>query len=141
MSSASTGNRPSATTSPRSPSTSPPTDMTPRGSRPISTIAAARPAWPGASRTTRISRSTLYDAFTRYVALGHRLEISAWACVLDRLLEKCSGRWYDLVPRSREHAKNAAAVDRAFLGWLARRQGRRRPFFAFLNYNDAHTPL
>ena len=45
-----------------------------------------------------------------------------------------------LMPRSREHAKNAAAVDGAFLEWLSRRQGRRRPFFAFLNYNDAHTP-
>ena len=72
MSWASTGNRPSETTSPRSPSTSPPTDMTPRDSRPISTIAAARPAWPGASRTTRISRSSVYDTFTRYIALGHR---------------------------------------------------------------------
>ncbi len=36
----------------------------------------------------------LYDAFTRYVALGNRLEISEWACVLGRLLEKCSGRSY-----------------------------------------------
>jgi len=82
----------------------------------------------------------VYDAFTRYVALGHRIEISSWVFVLDRLLEKGFGRWYDLVPRSREHAKNAAAVDRAFLGWLARRQENRRPFFAFLNYNDAHSP-
>src|SRR5262249_37019911 len=24
--------------------------------------------------------------------------------------------------------------------WLSWQQGRRRPFFAFLNYNDAHTP-
>jgi arylsulfatase A-like enzyme len=83
----------------------------------------------------------LYDAFARYVALGSRLEISDWACGLAMLLEKCSGRSYcDLIPRSREHAKNAAAVERAFLGWLSRRQGRRRPFFAFLNYNDAHAP-
>ena len=35
----------------------------------------------------------VYDAFSRYVALGHRIEISSWALVLDRLLEKCFGRW------------------------------------------------
>jgi arylsulfatase A-like enzyme len=83
----------------------------------------------------------LYEVFARYVALGNRLEISDWAGVLGRILEKCTGRSFErLIPRSREHAKNAAAVDGAFLGWLSRRQGRRRPFFAFLNYNDAHTP-
>ena len=82
----------------------------------------------------------VYDAFTRYVALGHRIEISSWAFLVDGLVEKCFGRWYDLVPRSREHVKNAAAVDRAFLGWLGRRQEQGRPFFAFLNYNDAHSP-
>jgi arylsulfatase A-like enzyme len=82
----------------------------------------------------------VYDAFSRYVALGHRLEISSWMIVLDRLVEKCCGRWYDVLPRSREHAKNAAAIDGAFLAWLARRHEPRRPFFAFLNYNDAHSP-
>jgi arylsulfatase A-like enzyme len=83
----------------------------------------------------------LYEAFTRYVALGNRLEISDWGCVLGMLLERCFGRSYhEMIPRSREHAKNAAAVDRAFLERLKGRQGRRRPFFAFLNYNDAHTP-
>jgi arylsulfatase A-like enzyme len=83
----------------------------------------------------------LYDAFTRYVALGHRLEVSVWVYALGRLLEKCSGHSYpNLMPRSNEHVKTAAAVDRAFLGWISWQQGRRRPFFAFLNYNDAHTP-
>jgi len=83
----------------------------------------------------------LYDTFARYVALGNRLEFSDWACVLGRLLEKCTGRSYhDWIPRSREHAKNAAQVDQAFLGWLSRQRARQRPFFAFLNYNDAHTP-
>jgi arylsulfatase A-like enzyme len=85
--------------------------------------------------------SDLYEVFARYVALGNRLEISDWAGVVGRVLEKCSGRSFEtLMPRSREHAKNAASVDGAFLGWLSRRQGRQRPFFAFLNYNDAHTP-
>jgi arylsulfatase A-like enzyme len=82
----------------------------------------------------------VYDAFSRYVALGHRLEIYSWASVLDRFVEKAFGSWYDLLPRSREHVKNAAAVDQAFLMWLERRHERRRPFFAFLNYNDAHSP-
>jgi arylsulfatase A-like enzyme len=82
----------------------------------------------------------VYDAFTRYVALGHRIEISSWALVLDRLLEKGFGRWFDLVPRSMEHTKNAAELNGAFLGWLTRRQDSHRPFFAFLNYNDAHSP-
>ncbi len=83
----------------------------------------------------------VYDTFARYIALGNRLEISDWACVLARILEKCTGRSYhDWIPRSREHARRAVEVDRAFLGWLSRRQGGSRPFCAFLNYNDAHSP-
>ena len=55
-------------------------------------------------------------------------------------MEKVSGRSLELNPRSSEHAKRGAEVDREFLDWLSWQQGRRRPFFAFLNYNDAHTP-
>ncbi|WP_205679163.1 sulfatase [Aquisphaera insulae] len=36
--------------------------------------------------------------------------------------------------------KDAASVNREFLGWLAGRGDSARPFFAFLNYSDAHTP-
>jgi arylsulfatase A-like enzyme len=36
--------------------------------------------------------------------------------------------------------KGAATVNREFLGWLSRRAEPARPFFAFLNYSDAHTP-
>jgi arylsulfatase A-like enzyme len=36
--------------------------------------------------------------------------------------------------------KDAASINRAFLSWLSQRQGTRRPFFAFLNYLDAHAP-
>jgi arylsulfatase A-like enzyme len=82
----------------------------------------------------------VYDVFSRYVALGQRIEVSSWVFLADALVEKCLGRWYDLVPRSREHVKNAEAVDRAFLAWLGHRRERARPFFAFLNYNDAHSP-
>ncbi len=36
--------------------------------------------------------------------------------------------------------KAAAAVNRELLGWLSQRVQPERPFFAFLNYYDAHTP-
>jgi arylsulfatase A-like enzyme len=36
--------------------------------------------------------------------------------------------------------KGAATVNRELLTWLARRTEPERPFFAFLNYSDAHTP-
>jgi arylsulfatase A-like enzyme len=80
------------------------------------------------------------DMFMRSVGLGQRIEISSCAFILDRLVEICFGRWYDLAPRSREHTKNAEDIDRAFLRWLSRRREPSRPFFAFLNYNDAHGP-
>ena len=55
-------------------------------------------------------------------------------------MEKYTGRWYDLVPRSKEHEKNAESINRAFLRWLTGRSEPTRPFFAFLNFNDAHSP-
>lgn len=82
----------------------------------------------------------LFDTVARYTGLGHRLEVAAWAGALEKLLDKVSGRSFNLVPRSKEHAKSGVEVDRAFLDWLSWQQGRRRPFFAFLNYNDAHSP-
>ncbi len=36
--------------------------------------------------------------------------------------------------------KGAAEVNREFLQWLTIRPQQHRPFFAFLNYNDAHYP-
>ena len=36
--------------------------------------------------------------------------------------------------------KEAAVVNREFLDWLSRRRQPERPFFAFLNYFDAHSP-
>ncbi len=36
--------------------------------------------------------------------------------------------------------KGASTVNREFLNWLSRRIEPARPFFAFLNYSDAHTP-
>ena len=83
---------------------------------------------------------SVFDTFTRYIALGRRIDVSSWASTIDSLVEKHTGRWYDLIPRSREHAKSADAINRAFLGWLGKRPENGRPFFAFLNYNDAHSP-
>ena len=44
--------------------------------------------------------------------------------------------WRSLV----DDRKRAAAVNRELLDWLSRRTQPERPFFAFLNYSDAHTP-
>jgi arylsulfatase A-like enzyme len=82
----------------------------------------------------------LYETFGRYVGLGHRMELLSWACIMERVVEKASGLKWELIPQSSEHAKRGAQVDREFLDWQSWQQGRRRPFFAFLNYNDAHTP-
>lgn len=81
----------------------------------------------------------LYDVFTRYVALTERIDLTDCACIVSGLIQRVFGRWYDFAPRSTEHVKSAEAVDQSFLTWLSRR-GKGRPFFAFLNYNDAHTP-
>ena len=44
--------------------------------------------------------------------------------------------WRTLV----EDRKTASAVNNELLDWLSRRTQPERPFFAFLNYSDAHTP-
>ena len=45
-------------------------------------------------------------------------------------------RWFVI-----NHRKDAASINRAFLNWLADRREPDRPFFAFLNFIDAHRPL
>ncbi len=40
----------------------------------------------------------------------------------------------------RLRSQGAATVNRELLDWLSRRTEPARPFFAFLNYSDAHTP-
>ena len=101
------------------------------------------------SRETGLSRGfahyedypiVLGDVFTRYIGLGSRLDLLTPASVINRLVKTYFGDSYDVIPRSNEHAKNAAAINRSFLDWLSRQRGRGRPFFAFLNYNDAHSP-
>jgi arylsulfatase A-like enzyme len=101
------------------------------------------------SRETGLSRGfahyedypiELWDICTRYLGLGSRIDFLTPASVLNRLLKSHWGDKYDVIPRSKEHAKDAAMVDRSFLAWLTRQRSRKRPFFAFLNYNDAHSP-
>jgi arylsulfatase A-like enzyme len=82
----------------------------------------------------------LWDMVTRYVAMGRRIDMLTPASVLNRLVKKYLGDSYDVIPRSKEHVKDAGAIDRAFLAWLSWQRRRDRPFFAFLNYNDAHSP-
>jgi arylsulfatase A-like enzyme len=41
----------------------------------------------------------------------------------------------------RSQSRDAAGINRSFFDWLSRERGRGRPFFAFLNYLDAHEPF
>ena len=41
----------------------------------------------------------------------------------------------------RSQSRDAAAINRSFLDWLTREGRHGRPFFAFLNYIDAHEPF
>jgi arylsulfatase A-like enzyme len=80
-----------------------------------------------------------WEVFTRYVGLGRRIDAFSTALVVEKLARR-SVKARPLLPISREHVKNAASIGRAFLDWLSWQRGRGRPFFAFLNYNDAHSP-
>jgi arylsulfatase A-like enzyme len=83
---------------------------------------------------------SVFDAFIRYTAIGRRIDRASWRSQIDSRLERLSRHWHEFIPRSREHLKNGEAIDQAFLGWLGGRPKQARPFFAFLNFNDAHTP-
>ena len=54
----------------------------------------------------------------------------------DLLSPAVDSLWYYL----KAGRKEAAEVNREFLDWLGRRREPGRPFFAFLNYYDAHYP-
>ena len=82
----------------------------------------------------------LHEALIRDTGLGRYLDLTDWAGALGTVLEQCTGRLFDLIPRANEHVKDARAVNRSFLNWLDARPVPRRPFFAFLNLNDAHSP-
>jgi arylsulfatase A-like enzyme len=81
-----------------------------------------------------------WDFFIRCLGIGSRIDLLTPASVVNRQLKKYWGDRYDMTPHSKEHAKDAATVNRSFLAWLSWQQTRHRPFFAFLNLNDAHSP-
>jgi arylsulfatase A-like enzyme len=83
---------------------------------------------------------TAWEVFSRYIGLGRRIDQITLAMIADILSGGRLGGARPIIPLSREHAKGAADIDRSFLDWLAWQRPRRRPFFAFLNFNDAHTP-
>jgi arylsulfatase A-like enzyme len=58
--------------------------------------------------------------------------------ILENVLNR---RGYHGVKWIRAQSRDAAGINRAFLDWLSREQHRGRPFFAFLNYLDAHEPF
>jgi arylsulfatase A-like enzyme len=81
-----------------------------------------------------------WEVFTRYIGLGRRMDLVSLAFVADKLAGgRALGRSATL-PLSKEHAKRGAMVNQAFLDWHSWQRTRGRPFFAFLNYADAHTP-
>ena len=80
------------------------------------------------------------EIFARYLGLGRRIDLVSLGFMVDKLLGGRSGRSTPTLPLSREHAKPGAQIDRDFLNWLSWQQTRGRPFFAFLNYVDAHPP-
>jgi arylsulfatase A-like enzyme len=81
-------------------------------------------------RTARIidcalqTASGLSQSVGRYLGLG---TFGPW--------REFVGRWFFAHDR-----RDAASINRQFLSWLSHRAQPRRPFFAFLNYLDAHVP-
>ena len=83
----------------------------------------------------------LYDVFARYVGTGQpdrhrRLAVRSWAGCW-RNAPGVGTTWF---PARRSMRRTPRRSTGRSWRWLARQQARRRPFFAFLNYNDAHTP-
>ncbi len=66
-------------------------------------------------------------------AMGDFLE--SWPALVALAPAVADLGWYLLSDR-----KDAADVNREFLDWLSHRRQPARPFFAFLNYFDAHVP-
>jgi arylsulfatase A-like enzyme len=82
----------------------------------------------------------IWDIVTRYLGLGRRIDQITIAMLADIVSRGRWGATQPLTPISREHAKTALDVNREFLAWLSWQRARSRPFFAFLNFNDAHSP-
>ena len=58
--------------------------------------------------------------------------------ILENVL---NSRDYHGIKWIRSQSRDASAINQSFLDWLAGEKHRERPFFAFLNYFDAHEPF
>ena len=96
-----------------------------------------------ASRNTRISASPGSPrSRSRYWSI-ERLEGARATVYYSENWLRSTGLlpWAELLVRSLDDdRKGAAEVNRDLLDWLAHRSHPERPFFAFLNYYDAHYP-
>ena len=97
-----------------------------------------------------------FTHYEDYVLEGLMPFRTAW--IVDHVLQMISdwgvfvGRTFDVGPFRPsqeswiaslfvvERRKDAGAIDREFVDWLAHRREPGRPFFAFLNFYDAHAP-
>ncbi len=110
-----------------------------------------------ANNTYCASDSGLGRGFTTYRDyIFPRLTAFRMACLVDRPVAglQAAGQFLkdgldlDFLMAGGQHLwwllngdrKEAAVVHREFLGWLSHRRQPERPFFAFLNYYDAHYP-
>jgi arylsulfatase A-like enzyme len=85
----------------------------------------------GALRTAWLTDWTLGFISDWGLFVSRRPEIAPLRSMLESLLEPL----YNIGRK-----KDAGEVNREFLAWLSRRAEPTRPFFAFLNYFDTHTP-
>jgi arylsulfatase A-like enzyme len=76
-----------------------------------------------------LSRRLLIGLGSIVTFVEDRPSLARWQPAVERV-------WRSLVV----DRKDASRVNREFLDWLASRRQPERPFFAFLNYSDAHTP-
>ena len=99
-----------------------------QGSLPTPTVAVMKGGWIEALPITKTMRLTPRSLITRTFPGKWLLEnvMSYW--------DFYDKKWISLQSRGRME------IDDAFLGWLRQRRPD-RPFFAFLNYFDAHEPF
>src|SRR5262249_48372560 len=84
-------------------------------------------------RTARLVDLSLKTVADLCVALSLSLDMGVFRPWQESLLAS-------LLTRLEAHdRKDAGSINREFLGWLSRRERSGRPFFAFLNYYDAHS--
>ena len=101
-------------------------------------IAPTTPAWTAASlilKTTSSISSTSAPCGRPCSSSSPGTGFPSWVCGSAGSRYQPVLHWFLATDR-----KDAGAINREFLDWLSHRQDRRRPFFAFLNYFDAHAP-